>query len=76
VHELHRTLLEATAGRFPNVDGAVDDPPRVVRSRSHRRDVHVHGDGTGVVTIGRGLVGRLEVAVEHSVTNRPAQVGD
>lgn len=38
--------------------------PRVVRSREHRRGVRVHGDDTGLVTIGRGLVDRLEVSVE------------
>jgi hypothetical protein len=42
----------------------LDDHPRVVRSREHRRDVRVHGDDTGLVTIGRGLVDRLEVSVE------------
>jgi hypothetical protein len=145
VHELHRILLEAAEGRFPDVDGAVEvmepmagdhhgvveftghsfvltdrdtdelvrrgadgfggasqpdvlrwlagpdgwigahdavlvargvgggrlperhdheEHRRVVRSRAHRRDVRVHGDGTGLVTIGRGLVDRLEVSVE------------
>jgi hypothetical protein len=42
----------------------LDDHPRVVRSRDHRRDVAVYGDETGLVTIGRGLVDRLEVSVE------------
>jgi hypothetical protein len=42
----------------------LDDHPRVLRSREHRRDVRVFGDETGLVTIGRGLVGRLELAVE------------
>ena len=37
---------------------------RVVRARSHRRDVRVHADDTGVVTIGRGLVDRQELSVE------------
>jgi hypothetical protein len=145
VHELHRVLLDAVAGRFPPVDGGVDvvapmagdhhavveftghsfvltdrdrddvlardadgyggashpdllrwlagpdgwigshdavlaargtgggrlverddldDHPRVVRSRRHRRDVGVYGDETGVVTIGRGLVDRLELSFE------------
>jgi GNAT superfamily N-acetyltransferase len=41
-----------------------DDHPRVVRSRAHRRDVHVHADASGVVTIGRGLVDRQELSVE------------
>lgn len=45
----------------------LDDHPRVVRSREHRRAVRVHGDDTGLVTIGRGLVDRLEVSVEVSV---------
>ncbi len=42
----------------------LDGHPRVVRSRTHRRDVRVHGDGTGVITVGRGLVDRWEVSVE------------
>jgi hypothetical protein len=42
----------------------LEDHPRVQRSREHRRDVIVHGDDTGLVTIGRGLVDRLEVSVE------------
>jgi hypothetical protein len=40
------------------------DHPRVVRSRAHRRDVRVHADATGVVTLGRGLVDRRELSVE------------
>jgi hypothetical protein len=146
VHELHRILLDAAGGRFPDVDGAVevlapmtgdhhavveftghcvvlterdpdelmhrgadgfggaaqpdvlrwlagpdgwigshdavlvargvgggrlperhdlDEHRRVLRSRhAHRRDVRVHGDATGLVTIGRGLVDRLELSVE------------
>jgi hypothetical protein len=42
----------------------LEDHPRVVRSRRHRRGVDVYGDETGVVTIGRGLVDRVEVSVE------------
>ncbi len=42
----------------------LDDHPRVVRSRAHRREVRVHGDDSGVVTLGRGLVDRLEMSVE------------
>ena len=42
----------------------LDDHPRVRRAREHRRDVAVYGDDTGVVILGRGLVGRLEMAVE------------
>jgi hypothetical protein len=50
-------------GRLTERDD-LDDHPRVVRSRLHRRDVDVYGDETGLVTIGRGLVDRLEVSVE------------
>lgn len=42
----------------------LDDHPRVVRSREHRRDILVLGDDTGVATIGAGLVGRTELSVE------------
>ncbi len=42
----------------------LEDHPRVRRSREHRRGVRVHGDESGLVTIGRGLVDRLEVSVE------------
>ncbi len=42
----------------------LDDHPRVRRAREHRRDVTVHGDDSGLVLLGRGLVGRLEMAVE------------
>lgn len=42
----------------------LDGHPRVVRSRHHRVDVEVFADDHGLVTIGRGLVGRLEVSVE------------
>ena len=62
----HDAVLAARGtggGRLVERDD-LDDHPRVVRSRHHRRDVDVYGDETGVVTIGRGLVGRLEVSVE------------
>ena len=38
--------------------------PRVERARHHRRDVRVLGDDRGFVTIGRGLVDRIEMSVE------------
>jgi len=41
-----------------------DDHARVRRARHHRRDVDVLGDERGLVTIGRGLVGRIELSVE------------
>jgi RimJ/RimL family protein N-acetyltransferase len=62
----HDAVLAARGtggGRLVERDD-LDDHPRVVRSRHHRRDVDVYGDETGVVTIGRGLVDRLEVSVE------------
>ena len=62
----HDAVLAARGtggGRLAGRDD-LDDHPRVVRSRHHRRDVDVYGDETGVVTIGRGLVDRLEVSVE------------
>jgi hypothetical protein len=50
--------------------------PRVARARAHRRDVRVFGDDRGVVTLGRGLVGRLELSVElYDVTSRSAGAG-
>jgi hypothetical protein len=42
----------------------LDHHPRVVRARHHRRDVEVYADDDGLVVLGRGLVGRLEMAVE------------
>lgn len=62
----HDAVLAARGtggGRLVERDD-LDEHPRVVRSRHHRRDVRVYGDETGVVTIGRGLVDRLEVSVE------------
>jgi hypothetical protein len=62
----HDAVLAARGtggGRLVERDD-LDDHPRVVRSRRHRRGVDVYGDETGVVTIGRGLVDRLEVSVE------------
>ena len=38
--------------------------PRVQRSRHYRQDVRVYGDDRGLVTLGHGLVGRLEISVE------------
>jgi hypothetical protein len=50
--------------------------PRVERARAHRRDVRVFGDDRGLFTLGRGLVGRLELSVElHDVTGRNGGAG-
>jgi hypothetical protein len=51
----------------------LDDHPRVRRARHHRRDVAVHGDEDGLVTIGHGLVGRLELSVELLAGTAPGQ---
>jgi hypothetical protein len=62
----HDAVLAARGtggGRLAERDD-LEEHPRVVRSRRHRRSVAVYGDSTGVVTIGRGLVDRLEVSVE------------
>lgn len=50
-------------GSLPARDD-LEHHPRVARARRHRRDVRVHGDEFGLVTIGVGLVGRWEVSVE------------
>ncbi len=53
----------------------VDDHPRVVRSRHHRREVRVIGDGRGLVTIGKGLVDRTEISVELTAGPHGAGAG-
>jgi hypothetical protein len=40
------------------------DHPRVVRARRWRRDLRVFAGDNGMVVIGRGLAGRLELSVE------------
>jgi hypothetical protein len=49
--------------RLPTRDD-LDDHPRVRRARAHRREVRVHGDDEGLVTLGIGLAGRWELSVE------------
>ncbi len=56
----------ATGGGTLAERSDIEDHPRVVRARRHRRDVRVHGDVRGVVTLGTGLVGRLELSVERN----------
>lgn len=66
----HDVVLVATGRRRVGTTGGLpevldlDEHPRVLRARRHRRDVRVHGDERGFVTIGNGLVDRLEVSVE------------
>lgn len=72
-HDVVLVARGTGGGRLPERPD-FEDHPRVVRSRAHRRDVHVHGDDMGLVTIGRGLAGRLEVSVE-AFGGRPAGTG-
>lgn len=53
----------------------LDQHPRVERARHHRRDVRVHGDADGYITLGQGLVDRLEMSVELLVAHPNAGVG-
>jgi hypothetical protein len=75
-------VLVATAGPADAVTGSslghrhdLDDHPRVQRARHHRRDVKVLGDDHGLVVVGRGLVGRWELAVERLGAGPGGQVG-
>ncbi|MGW4408033.1 GNAT family N-acetyltransferase [Nonomuraea sp. NPDC004702] len=60
-------LEELTAG----------DHPRVVRARRYRDAVRVWvtGDGAGLVTLGRGVAGRWEAAVEVEPEHRGRGLG-
>jgi hypothetical protein len=51
------------------------DHPRVARATSHRRDVRVWSVDGGLVIVGRGLVGRWEVAYEVDAEARNRGVG-
>ena len=59
-------LVRSGAGGSPTLTERTDleAHPRVERARHHRRDVHVLGDDRGFVTIGHGLVDRVEMSVE------------
>lgn len=66
-------VAEGTGGGNLPERADLEAHPRVVRSRVHRRDVRVFGDETGLVTLGTGLVGRLELSIElldSSAANR------
>jgi hypothetical protein len=53
------------------------DHPRVARATAYRTDVRVFSDpdGAGVAILGRGLAGRLEVAIEVDDAKRSAGLG-
>ncbi len=64
----HDALLVAR-GTVPRADPLparfdLDEHPRVQRSRRYRPDVRVFADERGLVTLGHGLVDRLEISVE------------
>jgi hypothetical protein len=46
------------------------DHPRVVRARRWRRDLRVFAGDEGMVVLGRGLAGRLELSVEVDAGER------
>jgi len=62
-HDVVLVARGTGGGRLP-VSADHEAHPRVVRSRAHRRDVRVHAGEVGLITIGRGLVDRLELSVE------------
>jgi hypothetical protein len=51
------------------------DHPRARRARRVRSDVAVYGDETGVIAIGRGLAGRVEVSIEVRAEERGRGTG-
>ena len=48
----------------------VDAHPRVQYARQYRSDVRVYGDERGLITLGNGLAGRLEMSIEASTHNQ------
>jgi hypothetical protein len=50
-------------GRLP-IRHDLDDHPRVGHARQLRQGLRVHGDDRGLVTIGTGHAGRIEMSVE------------
>jgi hypothetical protein len=53
----------------------LDNHPRVQRARHYRSDRRVFGDERGLVTLGHGLVGRLEISVELTSATRGGGAG-
>ena len=79
-------LLDVVLAAQPLLDGSVQpslveidapDHPRVDRAMRYRRGLRVFGDErrTAVITLGRGLAGRLEVSVEVDPGHRDAGLG-
>lgn len=62
---LDATLLGRGRGGAPRLAPMDEvDHPRVRHARRLRRDVRVHGDDRGLVTLARGLAGRRELSIE------------
>lgn len=61
----------------PATGAAVDRHDRVRRARRYRSDVTVHTDAEhrGIVIVGRGLAGRLEVSIEVAPEHRGRGLG-
>ncbi|PPE66364.1 hypothetical protein C1704_10360 [Caldimonas caldifontis] len=67
VHEIDVTLAALGQGRDPYaLPPELGDSrhPRVAYARSQRRDVCVHGDERGLITLAKGLAGRDEISIE------------
>lgn len=61
------TLVTPGTGRersAPPPRSDLDDHPRVKHARDLREDVAVYGDERGLVTLARGLAGRIEMSAE------------
>lgn len=65
-------LVAMGTGGSPRLIPSRVDQPRVRRAMQYRSDVETYQDpeGTGTVTIGRGLAGRREVSIELSPESR------
>jgi hypothetical protein len=75
-------VLDATLAGHGSGDGSrlteradLAAHPRVRHARRLRRDVRVYGDDRGLVTLGRGLAGRLELSIEVDAGRQGTGVG-
>ncbi|WEH42017.1 hypothetical protein OG233_22075 [Streptomyces sp. NBC_01218] len=71
------TLTAPGAGGPPRLGplDAHDGHPRVLFARRIRRNVTVHGDERGLITLAEGLAGRLEISLELHHPDAPAAGG-
>jgi hypothetical protein len=63
-------VARGTGAGGPPVRTDADDHPRVKLARSLRDEVVVYGSDTGLVTLGRGLGGLLELSIEVTEPRR------